>query len=79
MREAGWPAQLDDVVAAVRWATDHADALGVDVDRFVVSKSVCPRSFISWPVPCMDSSGAANDRADGFGVCALLEPGHDRP
>jgi acetyl esterase/lipase len=37
VREAAWPAQLDDVVAAVLWAADHAGSLGVDADRIVVA------------------------------------------
>ena len=34
--EAAWPAQLDDVVAAVRWTADNAEQLNVDADRIVV-------------------------------------------
>ena len=34
--EAPWPAQRDDVIAAVRWAADHAAQLGIDVERIVV-------------------------------------------
>lgn len=37
VREAPWPAQLDDVVAAVRWTADNAERLGVDPDRIVVA------------------------------------------
>ena len=35
--EAPWPAQLDDVVAAVRWTADNAERLGIDPDRIVVA------------------------------------------
>ena len=34
--EAKWPAQLDDVLAAIRWTQDEADDLGVDPDRLVL-------------------------------------------
>ncbi len=31
--EAPWPAQIEDVKAAVRWLRAHAEKYGVDVDR----------------------------------------------
>ena len=34
--EAKWPAQLDDVLAAVSWMRDEAGDLGVDPDRLVL-------------------------------------------
>jgi len=37
VREAAWPAQLDDVVAAVRWLADNAGRLGIDPNRIVVA------------------------------------------
>lgn len=37
VREAAWPAQLDDVTAAVRWVADNAESLGIDADRIVVA------------------------------------------
>jgi acetyl esterase/lipase len=37
VREAPWPAQLDDVIAAVRWTADNAENLGVDPDRIVLA------------------------------------------
>lgn len=37
VREAAWPAQLDDVIAAVRWVADNADSLGIDPDRIVLA------------------------------------------
>lgn len=37
LREAAWPAQLDDVSAAVRWLSDNAAELGVDADRIVLA------------------------------------------
>lgn len=37
VREAPWPAQLDDVTAAVCWVADNAERLGVDADRIVVA------------------------------------------
>jgi acetyl esterase/lipase len=37
VREASWPAQLDDVTAAVRWTADNAERLGIDADRIVVA------------------------------------------
>ena len=37
VREAPWPAQLDDVLAAVRWTADNAERLGVDPKRIVVA------------------------------------------
>jgi len=36
VREAPWPAQLDDVVAAVHWLADNAERLGIDRNRIVV-------------------------------------------
>lgn len=33
---AAWPAQLDDVQAALRWMRGGADSLGIDPDRLVV-------------------------------------------
>lgn len=36
VREAPWPAQLDDVVAAVNWLADNAERLGIDRDRIVL-------------------------------------------
>jgi len=36
VREAAWPAQLDDVVAAVHWLADNAERLGIDRNRIVV-------------------------------------------
>jgi acetyl esterase/lipase len=37
VREAPWPAQLDDVIAAVRWTADNAARLGIDPGRIVVA------------------------------------------
>ena len=37
VREAAWPAQLEDVSNAVRWVQDNADSLGVDADKVVVA------------------------------------------
>lgn len=37
VREAPWPAQLDDVTAAVRWLAENAESLGIDADRIVVA------------------------------------------
>ncbi|WP_321390692.1 alpha/beta hydrolase [Emcibacter sp.] len=37
VREAAWPAQLDDVTTAVRWIADNAGDLGIDADRIVVA------------------------------------------
>lgn len=37
VKEAPWPAQQDDVVAATRWVADHAAELGVDADRIVLA------------------------------------------
>ena len=37
VREAHWPAQLDDVTAAVRWTADNAARLGIDADRIVLA------------------------------------------
>ncbi|MYE45387.1 MAG: alpha/beta hydrolase [Chloroflexi bacterium] len=34
--EAKWPAQLDDVLAAVAWMRDEAGELGIDPDRLVL-------------------------------------------
>ena len=39
VREAPWPAQLDDVVAATRWVADNAADLGIDADRIVIGGS----------------------------------------
>jgi acetyl esterase/lipase len=36
VREAAWPAQLDDVVAAVRWTANNAERLGIDAGRIVL-------------------------------------------
>lgn len=36
VREAPWPAQRDDVVAAVEWVAANAESLGIDADRIVV-------------------------------------------
>lgn len=36
VRESPWPAQLDDVVAAVQWVADNAGRLGIDADRIVL-------------------------------------------
>ncbi len=33
---APWPAQVDDVRAALEWTTAHADELGIDEDRIVL-------------------------------------------
>jgi acetyl esterase/lipase len=38
-REASWPSQLDDVIAAVRWTADNAERLGIDRGRIVVAGS----------------------------------------
>lgn len=35
--EAGWPASLEDVQAAVRWVRDNAAAIGADPDRIAVA------------------------------------------
>jgi len=35
--EAAWPAQLDDVSGAARWAADNADRLGIDPGRLVLA------------------------------------------
>lgn len=37
VREAPWPAQLDDVVAAVNWVAANAAKLGIDADRIVLA------------------------------------------
>lgn len=37
VREAPWPAQLDDVIAAVLWLADNAESLGIDPDRIVLA------------------------------------------
>ena len=37
IREAAWPAQLDDVTTAIRWVADNAADLGIDADRIVVA------------------------------------------
>ena len=34
--QAKWPAQLEDVKAAIRWTRANADTLGIDRDRLVV-------------------------------------------
>lgn len=39
VREAAWPAQLDDVVAAAEWVAAHAADLGIDADRIVIGGS----------------------------------------
>lgn len=39
VREAPWPAQRDDVVAAVEWAAQNASSLGVDEGRIVLGGS----------------------------------------
>lgn len=36
VKEAPWPAQCDDVVAAIEWVAAHAGDLGIDADRIVV-------------------------------------------
>lgn len=36
VKEAQWPAQSDDVAAAVDWLAANADRLGIDADRIVV-------------------------------------------
>ncbi len=36
VREAAWPAQSDDVAAAIDWLAANADRLGIDADRIVV-------------------------------------------
>lgn len=36
VREAAWPAQLDDILTAVRWLADNAQRLGIDPARIVV-------------------------------------------
>ena len=35
--EASWPAQLDDVKAAIRWTRANADRLNIDADRIAVA------------------------------------------
>jgi len=37
VREAAWPAQLDDVTSAVSWMADNAADLGIDANRIVVA------------------------------------------
>ena len=37
VREAPWPAQKNDIVAAVNWASENAGRLGIDADRIVVA------------------------------------------
>ena len=37
VREAAWPAQLEDVTTAVRWVADNAADLGIDADHIVVA------------------------------------------
>lgn len=37
VREAAWPAQLEDVIAAVQWVAENAQRLGVDADRIVLA------------------------------------------
>ena len=39
VRDAPWPAQLDDVVAATQWVADNAADLGIDADRIVIGGS----------------------------------------
>jgi acetyl esterase/lipase len=39
VREAPWPAQLNDVISAVRWTADNAERLGIDRGRIVVAGS----------------------------------------
>ncbi len=39
VQEARWPAQLDDVISAVRWTADNAERLGIDRGRIVVAGS----------------------------------------
>lgn len=39
VRESPWPAQLDDVSAAVRWMAENATSLGIDAQRIVVAGS----------------------------------------
>lgn len=34
---AQWPAQLDDVQAALRWLATHAQAYGIDPERMAVT------------------------------------------
>ena len=36
VKEAPWPAQCDDVVAAIEWVAANAGSLGIDADRIVV-------------------------------------------
>ena len=36
VREAAWPAQRDDVVAATEWVRANADRLGIEADRVVL-------------------------------------------
>ena len=59
--EAPWPAQIEDVKAAVRWLRAHAKKYGVDVDRIgaygnsagahLVSSSATPTDFLNWREP----------------------------
>ncbi|EHJ59560.1 hypothetical protein NSU_3443 [Novosphingobium pentaromativorans US6-1] len=35
--ESPWPAQIDDIVSAVRWVSENADKLGVAKDRIVLA------------------------------------------
>lgn len=37
VREAPWPAQMDDVVAATNWVAENAARLGIDADRIVLA------------------------------------------
>lgn len=37
VKEAPWPAQRDDVVAAARWVAENAATLGIDADRIVIA------------------------------------------
>lgn len=37
VREAPWPAQLEDVIAAVNWMSENADRLGIEPGRIVLA------------------------------------------
>src|SRR5689334_3050063 len=73
--QAPWPAQIDDVKAAIRWTRAHADELGVDPNRIVLwgSSAGAQLALLAAGTPDVrEIEGALGPRAVSSHVAAVI-------
>lgn len=88
--EAPWPAQIEDVKAAIRWMRANADELGIDADRIAIEGNSAGAQLATFAAgtagdPRWEGSGGnegvstAVAAAIGFYTPTLFGAGFDEP